>query len=179
MGVSLHLIGLLLSYHSIEFGLHFHFQQNRASFSDFYLDLRYWIFISISLLESRYSMKHEWISLFGTSLFISGAIVRSFSILQLKKQFTLQVERRSNVKLMQTGLYSIVRHPGYCGFWLMVVGGQLLLGNIVCLVAGVVLMKRYFEARIQLEEALLVKQANYAEYKRKVWHAGIPFANIL
>lgn len=179
MSVPLLWIGLLLVYHSIEFGFHIYFQQTSVSLSDFYLDSKYCLFLLISLLECKFSGKHQTSLLIGIILFVFGALIRLASICQLKKQFTLRIGRRSNVNLVQTGLYSIVRHPGYCGFWFIIIGSQLMLGNVICLVVGIVLMKRYFESRIYFEESLLAKQADYAEYKRRVRHVGIPFVNIL
>lgn len=173
-------IGGLCLFHTIESFLHFHFQKRNIALSDFYLDVRYLLFLMIGILE-YFFVKRLVYGTFsryvGWSFFLFGAVVRLVSITQLKDQFKLIVRLRADQKVMQSGLYSIVRHPGYTGFWFVVVGSQLLLGNLYCTFVGVALLKIYFDKRIRMEELLLMKCSGYAEYKKNVKFTGIPFVH--
>lgn len=56
--------------------------------------------------------------------------------------------------LVKTGLYSLVRHPSYTGFFVWAVGTQILLANPVSTVVFVGVLWRFFQQRIQSESQL-------------------------
>ena len=165
----------LVAFHLVELFLHHRYHS--VSFSDFYLDVRYVILMFVSIVEYflpiyQLNQAFKWI---GFSLFAFGIAVRLLAKIQLKSGFNLILKLNSKQKVMQTGLYGIVRHPGYAGFWLLVIGGQLLLGNTLCTLVSLLLLKIYFEQRIRIEERLLSRCNEYAEYKKRVRFSGIPF----
>ena len=84
----------------------------------------------------------------------------------------IQTERGQHV--IDTGVYSVVRHPMYLGGSLMFVGGALLLGSVVGLVIGIgeILL---LVVRIFIEEKLLLSDlAGYREYHQKVRYRLVP-----
>ena len=85
------------------------------------------------------------------------------------------VEIQQGQKVIDTGLYGIVRHPMYSATIIMFLSMPLVLGSIfsfaVFLTYPVIIAKR-----IENEEAVLEKGLEgYAGYKKKVKYKIIPF----
>lgn len=86
---------------------------------------------------------------------------------------TIKVE--DNQKVIDTGLYSIVRHPMYAVTIVLFLTIPLILGSIISfiifLIYPIIIIKR-----IKNEEQILDKELNgYIEYKKKVKYRLIPF----
>ena len=85
------------------------------------------------------------------------------------------IEVQENQKVIDTGLYGIVRHPMYSVTLLLFLSMPLVLGSvysfIIFLVYPVIIAKR-----IKGEEELLERELQgYKEYKQKVKYRLIPF----
>jgi protein-S-isoprenylcysteine O-methyltransferase Ste14 len=78
-------------------------------------------------------------------------------------------------RVVDTGVYGLVRHPMYFGALFLIVGTPLALGSWwTLLLTPVFLLLLYF--RIAREEKVLMRDlAGYAEYQRKVRYRLIPF----
>ena len=86
---------------------------------------------------------------------------------------TIKVQKEQ--KVIDTGLYGIVRHPMYLSTLLLFLSMPLILGSfisfIIFLVYPFIIVKR-----INNEEEVLEKELNgYREYKKKVKYKLIPF----
>ena len=85
------------------------------------------------------------------------------------------VEVQEGQKVIDTGLYGVVRHPMYFATLIMFLAIPLVLdsciGFVVFLVYPVLMVKRIKNEEIVLEEGL----AGYREYKEKVKYRMIPF----
>lgn len=66
------------------------------------------------------------VSLVGTLLVCSAAVLRRACYRHLGRQFTFELSLREDHKLVTTGPYAYVRHPAYTGA-LMYIAGNLLL----------------------------------------------------
>ena len=85
------------------------------------------------------------------------------------------IEVQENQKVIDTGLYGIVRHPMYFATVLLFLSIPLILGSIysflIFLVYPFIIAKR-----IKHEEKFLEKELDgYTEYKKKVKYRMIPF----
>lgn len=85
------------------------------------------------------------------------------------------IEVQENQKVIDTGLYGIVRHPMYSATVLLFLAMPLVLGSIyaflIFLVYPLIIVKR-----LKGEEEFLEKElAGYREYERKVKYRLIPF----
>ena len=85
------------------------------------------------------------------------------------------IEVQENQKVIDTGLYGIVRHPMYSVTLLLFLSMPIVLGSIysffIFLVYPFIIAKR-----IKNEEKLLEKELDgYREYKQKVKYRLIPF----
>ncbi|KAJ7703309.1 hypothetical protein B0H17DRAFT_922837 [Mycena rosella] len=86
----------------------------------------------ISALVMRGTVDRIYVAplfLVGIVLTILGASIRYWCYRELGNLFTFEVSIRQNHKLVQTGPYHTVRHPGYAGVFLTVAG-------VVCLNAS-------------------------------------------
>lgn len=85
------------------------------------------------------------------------------------------VEVQENQRVIDTGLYGVVRHPMYSATLLLFWAIPLVLGSVIAL--GVFFVYPFLLVkRIKNEEAVLEAElAGYAEYKQKVKYRLIPF----
>ncbi|KAL4917239.1 Isoprenylcysteine carboxyl methyltransferase family-domain-containing protein [Aspergillus aurantiobrunneus] len=113
----------------------------------------------------------------GVLLMALGQVVRSLAMAQAGSNFnhTVQVERKEGHTLVTHGVYAVLRHPSYFGFFWWGLGTQLVLGNVVCLVGYAVVLWKFFSNRIQREERFLIAffGDDYVAYKKRTM-VGIP-----
>lgn len=114
----------------------------------------------------------EALTLLGIALLLMGQVVRSVAMAQAGVSFNHEVQqtKKDSHVLVTTGLYRILRHPSYFGFYWWVVGIQLAMGNLVCFLLYVVVLYRYYSTRIPYEEAHLVQffGKDYIDYRERV-----------
>jgi protein-S-isoprenylcysteine O-methyltransferase Ste14 len=95
----------------------------------------------------------RWIGLLMTC---AGGLVRILALHQLGKQFSAYVTLQPGHELVQSGIYSVVRHPLYLSLLLAGPGVALLFASQ--LVWPILLATAVFIAhRIQVEESLLAR----------------------
>ncbi|XP_057778136.1 protein-S-isoprenylcysteine O-methyltransferase A-like isoform X2 [Salvia miltiorrhiza] len=124
-------------------------------------------------------MKEHWlISNTGLALVVVGEILRKLSIITAGRSFThlIRRSREEDHVLVTHGVYSYIRHPSYCGFFIWSVGTQIMLCNPLCTVGFTVVVWRFFQQRILYEEYFLrqIFGSHYVEYAR-LTASGIPF----
>lgn len=85
------------------------------------------------------------------------------------------IEVQENQKVVDTGVYGIVRHPMYATTILLFLSMPLVLGSIISF--AIFLIYPFIIAkRIKNEEEILEKELlGYSEYKKKVKYKIIPF----
>ncbi|PYH85451.1 ICMT-domain-containing protein [Aspergillus uvarum CBS 121591] len=114
----------------------------------------------------------------GLALMLLGQTIRSVAMAQAGSSFnhTVQVARRDDHRLITHGVYRVLRHPSYFGFFWWGIGTQLVLGNVACLVAYALVLWRFFRLRVRREENYLCAffGDQYREYRKRSW-VGIPF----
>jgi len=85
------------------------------------------------------------------------------------------IEVQENQKVIDTGLYGIVRHPMYAVTILLFLSMPLVLGSLISFVIFLV-YPFIIAKRIKNEEEILEKELKgYSEYKKKVKYKMIPF----
>ncbi|PAV66033.1 hypothetical protein WR25_19451, partial [Diploscapter pachys] len=124
------------------------------------------------------SIKCSSISSVGVFLVLVGECLRKLAMLHAGSGFThrLAQTKRPDHRLTTTGVYALIRHPGYSGWFLWSVSTQLVLCNPICIFAYAYVSWLFFEERILDEEKDLLRffGQQYADYQRKVW-VGLPF----
>jgi len=87
----------------------------------------------------------------------------------LGQNWSVSLDLRERHTLVTTGIYALLRHPMYAGFWLMALGQALLLPNWVAGPAGLVGFGVLFFGRVAREEAMMIKAFGdeYRAYMRR------------
>ena len=137
------------------------------------------IFIS-GFIVSGLDYKNKWSNVPNYIVIIASIILLIGYYLYIKVMIqneyllrTIEVEKEQ--KLIDTGLYSIVRHPMYFSVLLIFLSIPLILGSLygfyIFLVFPIVLI-----IRIKNEEKILLKELpGYSKYKFKVKYKLIPY----
>ncbi|KAH9898929.1 Isoprenylcysteine carboxyl methyltransferase family-domain-containing protein [Xylariomycetidae sp. FL2044] len=116
--------------------------------------------------------------LIGLIFVFLGQFVRSAAMAQAGPSFNHKIQRtrKSSHELVTTGLYSVLRHPSYFGYFYWAIGTQLVLGNTFCFFGYFFVLWRFFSNRIREEEAQLSVMfgEDYTNYKKKPG-TGLPF----
>jgi len=115
-----------------------------------------------------------WLSWAATALFLLGYGMYA-EVLRENAYLSRIIEVQENQKVIDTGLYGVVRHPMYTATLLMFLAMPLALGSLIsfiCLLPYPLLIA----ARINNEAAVLeAGLAGYVDYKRRVKFRLIPF----
>ena len=124
--------------------------------------------------------RYGWIMIPNILVIISSVIfVLSYilyaEVLRENKYLSRTIEVQENQKVIDSGLYGIVRHPMYMATIFLFLSMPLILGSIysfaIFLLYPIIIAKR-----IKNEEEVLEKDLNgYREYKEKVKYKVIPF----
>ena len=118
--------------------------------------------------------RFSWIIIPNIIIIISSSIfIISYILYAEVLRENIKIEK--NQKVIDTGLYSIVRHPMYSITIILFLTIPLILGSIISflifLIYPIIISKR-----INNEEELLEKELKgYTEYKKKVKYRLIPF----
>ncbi len=98
-----------------------------------------------------------------------GVTIRLMAVITLKQQFTTKVSIIERHKIVETGIYKVIRHPAYLGYLASLLGMGLVLGNWVGLMALVVLPLLGVLYRIHVEESVLLGHfgSAYQEYANR------------
>ncbi|XP_008340440.1 protein-S-isoprenylcysteine O-methyltransferase A-like isoform X2 [Malus domestica] len=122
--------------------------------------------------------EHWWISNLGFAMVIIGEIIRKMAIITAGQSFThlIRTHPSEHHRLITNGIYRVVRHPGYCGFFIWSVGTQIMLCNPISTIAFALVVWRFFAQRIPYEEYFLRQffGSQYEEYGRRI-PSGVPF----
>jgi protein-S-isoprenylcysteine O-methyltransferase Ste14 len=87
----------------------------------------------------------------------------------LGHNWSVSLDLRERHTLVTTGIYALIRHPMYTGFWLMALAQVLLLPNWVAGPAGLVGFGVLFFGRIRREEEMMISAFGdeYRAYMRR------------
>ena len=110
----------------------------------------------------------------GAALFLTAYVLYA-EVLRENTYLSRTIEVQENQKVIDTGLYGIVRHPMYSATLLLFLSMPIVLGSIYAFI--VFLAYPFIIAkRIKSEEDFLEKElSGYSEYKQKVKYRLIPF----
>ena len=116
-----------------------------------------------------------WATVLGVVLFSLGWILLTWAMLvnpHFEATVRIQIDRHHRV--VTTGPYAVVRHPGYVGASLWALGSPLIVGSAYGLIpagitVGLLVLRTYLE-----DKTLQAELPGYADYARQVRYRLLP-----
>lgn len=133
-----------------------------------------------SFILAGLDFRYGWTSLPSWMVWTStGVLLMSYlmyaEVMRENAYLSRTIEVQENQKVIDTGLYGIVRHPMYSATVFLFLSMPLVLGSMMSFVVMLVYIP-IINARIKNEEKVLSEGLpGYQEYKQKVRSKVIPF----
>lgn len=116
----------------------------------------------------------DWVSWAAAAVFLLAYLLYG-EVLRENAYLSRTVEVQEGQKVIDTGLYGIVRHPMYSATILLFLSMPLILGSLPSF-AVFLFYPALIAKRIQNEEKILSAElAGYAAYQKKVRYRLVPF----
>jgi protein-S-isoprenylcysteine O-methyltransferase Ste14 len=136
-----------------------------------------WVVLQVVLLVSIFGLGFlgpAWVgparvisAIAGIALIVAGLGLVTAGSLGLRRQLTAYPRPVPGGRLIEDGVFGLVRHPMYGGGVLVTVGWGLAMASPVAL-AGAIVLAVFFDLKSRREEAWLAEQfAGYADYRRR------------
>ena len=132
-----------------------------------------------ALILPIFDYRNQWSSIpftmeiIGLVFFNIGLVIMDIAMVQNAYASKL-LDINKDQKLIDTGLYSHVRHPLYSGAVLMILGLPIALGSWISLIPAAIAVLAIL-IRIKFEEEMLIKGMDgYIEYRTRVKYKLIP-----
>lgn len=117
-----------------------------------------------------------YITWVGLIIMLGGLTLRFWVAKTLGQFYTRTLQTVEAQQVIDQAPYSVIRHPGYLGTFLMEIGAGLAIANWIVLAILVFtgILSRFY--RIQIEEKMLgiIFEEQYKVYSEKTWRL-IPF----
>lgn len=122
----------------------------------------------------RWIVLPDWISWTAAAIFLISYGLYA-EVMRENAYLSRTIEVQENQKVVDTGLYGIVRHPMYMSTLFLFLAMPLVLGSVISFLI-MLLYIPIIAKRIRNEEQVLEEDLEgYAEYKQKVKYKVIPF----
>lgn len=116
----------------------------------------------------------RWSVCAGTGVFLAAYLVFA-EVLRENTYLSRTIEVQEDQKVIDTGLYGVVRHPMYSATLFLFISMGFVLGSVFS-VAILLFYLPIIALRMKNEEEVLEKELDgYAEYKKRVKYRVIPF----
>ena len=116
----------------------------------------------------------NWISYVAAIIFVLSYVMYA-EVLRENSTLSRTIKVENNQKVVDTGLYGIIRHPQYSASIVMFLAMPLVLGSIISFFVFL-LYPILIVLRIKNEENVLMNELDgYKDYKNKVKYRLIPF----
>jgi len=179
-------LGLLFTFHFLEFAVTGLTNPFNLSTDSFLLNhsLQYWLAAMASWTEyfiELYFFPHlkvrPEVVVLGLAVCVLGEILRKAAMFHAGNSFShiVQSSKKNDHVLVTSGVFSLVRHPSYLGWFLWSLGTQIVLSNPICLIIYGFVSWTFFNERIYIEEHSLLNffGQDYQLYQKRV-PTGIP-----
>ncbi len=130
----------------------------------------------LSAFDHRFlwSSVPEWLTAAASVVFILGYALYA-EVMRENAYLSRTVEVQEGQKVIDTGLYGVVRHPMYLATFLMFLSIPLLLGSFwgfvpFALYPIVIIVRLFYEEKLLTREL-----AGYADYMKRVKYRILPF----
>jgi protein-S-isoprenylcysteine O-methyltransferase Ste14 len=125
--------------------------------------------VSFAIGATKIGRVYYWNTFFaiGMATVVVGFIIRIYSIRTLQQYFTYSVARVENQKIISTGLYKFIRHPGYLGQFIIFMGISISISNWLSILLMMIPVTLGYLYRIKVEEKFMTDQfgESYQHYQ--------------
>ena len=127
-------------------------------------------------LDFRFGWSHmpHWLSTSGIVIFLLSYLLYA-EVLRENTYLSRTIEVQEGQKVIDTGLYGIVRHPMYTATITLFLSMPLILGSWLTLLTFLTYPAIIAKRALNEEEVLEKGLPGYTEYKQKVRYRIIPF----
>jgi protein-S-isoprenylcysteine O-methyltransferase Ste14 len=117
----------------------------------------------------------DWVVMLGYVMFAAGFMGFAWSS-SVNRNFeaTVRIQTDRGHKVVTTGPYAVVRHPGYIFAIFMILGMALALGSLYALIPAGVLVLLVLARTLGEDATLKAELPGYAEYAARVKQRWIP-----
>lgn len=136
-----------------------------------------------AFLAAGFSFRFHWLRLSPTISYVAAVIFLLAyglyaEVLRENTYLARTIEVQEGQKVIDTGLYSIVRHPMYASTLLLFLAMGMVLGSLVSFLILLAYLPLIVK-RIRNEEAVLERDLQgYKNYQKKVRYRLIPLNNV-
>jgi protein-S-isoprenylcysteine O-methyltransferase Ste14 len=111
----------------------------------------------------------------GLALFAAAMVVETWAV-AVNRFFSsvVRIQRYRGHRVITTGPYRYVRHPGYAAGLLLFLGGGLALGSWLALLLNLVMIPALIRRTVIEDRGLRQELEGYAQYAEKVRYRLIP-----
>ena len=117
------------------------------------------------------NISYRWIGIIGIFPGVTGIIIRCIAFYTLGCFFTRTLQKTENHRLITTGIYSFIRHPGYLSDILIFLGVAMVLCNWIPVIFVILTYPIIYAYRIKTEEKMLIEIFGeaYILYQKRTW----------
>jgi protein-S-isoprenylcysteine O-methyltransferase Ste14 len=120
-----------------------------------------WILPLVNSLTSWFNAFNfslaRWLVWVGIIFFLIGLVIRTAAQLKLSRSWSFTLETATDQKLIQTGIYSVTRHPIYVSLIFWAIAQPVLLQNYIAGFGGAIAVVLIWFIRVPREEELMLK----------------------
>ena len=137
--------------------------------------MNYVLMYGIPAIDRRFewSIMPYWLIIVGLIILITGMYIQ-YKVHKSNPWSSVEIGVYEDQKVIDTGVYGIVRHPLYLAGWLGAIGTVLLLGSYWGLIAAISWLIMFILRLLDEEKMLIRDLQGYADYCKKVKYRIIP-----
>ena len=135
-----------------------------------------WLII-IPLDAKRFAWSPEfptYLTTLGAALFLLASVMM-YHVFSINAFLAQTVKKQENHKVVDHGLYAIVRHPMYSAAILMTFAGSFVVSSLAGIGISIILAIVFYARTFHEEDVLGKELEGYREYKKKVRGKLIPW----
>ncbi len=132
----------------------------------------------IDIFHLNFSPSFEGITKnIGLAIYVFGILTAMASMAANEfAETTVSIQEDRGQRVIDTGVYSLIRHPMYTGFIFLIIGVNIWLGTYLSLTLSLIFLAIALRSRISIEEKTLLNDLEgYEAYCKKVKARLIPY----